>query len=388
MTELISLWACHSANTYKNKISAYRSGFLPEERRQIEENMSNGNLLCVVSTSALELGIDIGNLDLCILVGYPGTIMSTLQRSGRVGRKGTKSAIFLIAGEDALDQYFMQNPQEFFIRKPESAVINPHNPYILQKHLECAAAELILNKHETWLQETEVQEQVYELAMQGLLLQDAQGENFYAARKRPYLSIDLRGSGSTFTIIERLAIQPQNFWLNTLSDNPNTITQTNNELKDNSNKTALVNIASKNQIIGTVDLRQAYTETHDGAIYLHRGQQYLVDSVDFNTKSIYVHKENVTWHTRVRTQKNTEILEQYAQTTVFGIQVGFGKLKVTENVTGYERRQNNNLKVLSIEKLEYPPLTFDTEGLWFIIPEYCINLLKKFLSFYGSNSCF
>lgn len=385
MTELISLWACNNANAYKNKISVYRSGFLPEERRQIEENMSNGTLLCIVSTSALELGIDIGNLDLCILVGYPGTIMSTLQRSGRVGRKGQESAIFLVAGEDALDQYFMQNPQEFFNRKPESAVINPHNPYILQKHLECAAAELSLNKYETWLQETEVQEQVHELAMQGLLLQDAQGENFYAARKRPYLSIDLRGSGSTFTIIERLLIQPQNFWLNTLSDEP--ISQE----KDNQleNKATFLNLASKSQIIGTVDIRQAYTETHDGAIYIHRGQQYLVDTLDFNTKTIYVHKENVTWHTRVRTNKNTEILEQYAQTTVFGIEVGFGKLKVTENITGYERRQNSTLKILSIEELDYPPLTFDTEGLWFIIPEYCISLLEEnFFHFMGAIHAF
>ena len=381
MTELISLWATNSANIYKNKISAYRSGFLPEERRQIEENMANGNLLCVVSTSALELGIDIGNLDLCILVGYPGTIMSTLQRSGRVGRKGQESAIFLIAGEDALDQYFMQNPQEFFNRPSESAIISPYNPYILQKHLECAAAELTLEKQEIWLQESEVQEQVHELCMQGLLLQNAHGDQYHAARKRPHLTIDLRGTGSTFNIIERIAIQPKNFWLNTLSNETPVIEQ--------SNKTALVNISSKSQIIGTVDIRQAYTETHEGAIYLHRGQQYLVDTLDFATKSIYVHKENVTWHTRVRTNKNTEILEEYAQTKVFGIQVGFGKLKVTENITGYERRQNNNLKLLSIKELNYPPLTFDTEGLWFIIPEYCIQLLEKnFFHFMGAIHAF
>lgn len=395
MTELISLWATEKNNQYRHKINAYRAGFLPEERREIEDKMSNGELECIVSTSALELGIDIGNLDLCILVDYPGTIMSTLQRSGRVGRKGQESAIFLLAGEDALDQYFMQNPEEFFNRPPENAIINTENPYILQKHLECASAELVLEKGEAWLQEKNVQEQVQELCMQGLLLQDEAGEKFYASRKRPHLNIDLRGSGATFNIIERIAINPQNFWLNTLSDaqaNPQEeISLSNNPLPqpETPQKQAFANLAGKSQIIGTVDLRQAYMETHEGAIYLHNKQQYLVDSLDFATKTIYVHKENVLWHTRARTNKNTEILEVLAVCKVFGFEVGFGKLKVTENLTGYERRQNSTLKLLSIESLDYPPLTFETEGLWFVIPDYCIKLLEdKFYHFMGSIHAF
>lgn len=388
MTELISLWATEKNNQYRHKINAYRAGFLPEERREIEEKMSNGTLQCIVSTSALELGIDIGNLDLCILVGYPGTIMSTLQRSGRVGRKGQESAIFLLAGEDALDQYFMQNPEEFFHRPPENAVINTENPYILQKHLECAAAELVLEKSEPWVQENAVQDQIHELCMQGLLLQDEAGEKFYASRKRPHLTIDLRGSGSTFNIIERIAINPQNFWLHTLSD---TQEETSNETLPCPQETeqAFLNLASKSRIIGTVDLRQAYMETHEGAIYLHNKHQYLVDTLDFATKTIYVHKENVLWHTRARINKNTEILEVLATCKVFGFEVGFGKLKVTENLTGYERRQNSTLKLLSIETLDYPPLTFETEGLWFIIPEYCVKALEeKFYHFMGSIHAF
>lgn len=398
MTELISLWATEKNNQYRHKINAYRAGFLPEERREIEEKMSNGTLGCIVSTSALELGIDIGNLDLCILVGYPGTIMSTLQRSGRVGRKGQESAIFLLAGEDALDQYFMQNPEEFFNRPPENAIINTENPYILQKHLECASAELVLEKNEPWLQEKTVQEQVQELCMQGLLLQDEAGEKFYASRKRPHLNIDLRGSGATFNIIERIAINPQNFWLNTLSDTQEEsqdITSapasqgTRNPQIETPKTQAFVSLTGKSQVIGTVDLRQAYMETHEGAVYLHNKQQYLVDSFDFATKTIYVHKDNVLWHTRARTNKNTEILEVLAACKVFGFEAGFGKLKVTENLTGYERRQNSTLKLLSIESLDYPPLTFETEGLWFIIPDYCIKLLEdKFYHFMGSIHAF
>jgi DEAD/DEAH box helicase domain-containing protein len=112
------------------RISAYRAGFLPEERREIEAKLNSGELLAVISTSALELGIDIGDLDLCILVGYPGTIVATLQRGGRVGRSGQESGTVMIAGEDALDQYFMRHPDELFKREPEAAVVNPNNPGI------------------------------------------------------------------------------------------------------------------------------------------------------------------------------------------------------------------------------------------------------------------
>ncbi len=128
LTELITLWAAGQSGGWAERISAYRAGFLPEERREIEARLSNGDLLAVISTSALELGIDIGDLDLCILVGYPGSVVSTWQRGGRVGRSGQDSALILIAGEDALDQFFMRNPGDFLNRPPESAVVNPHNP--------------------------------------------------------------------------------------------------------------------------------------------------------------------------------------------------------------------------------------------------------------------
>ncbi|HHE74110.1 MAG TPA: DEAD/DEAH box helicase, partial [Desulfobacteraceae bacterium] len=135
MTELIAIWAGTQAGEYADRISAYRAGFLPEERREIESKLSRGELLAVISTSALELGIDIGDLDLCLLVGYPGTIVSTWQREGRVGRNGQESAMILIAGEDALDQYFMRNPEDFIQRSPEVAVVNPFNPNILARHV-------------------------------------------------------------------------------------------------------------------------------------------------------------------------------------------------------------------------------------------------------------
>ncbi|MCC8193417.1 MAG: DEAD/DEAH box helicase, partial [Deltaproteobacteria bacterium] len=203
MTELISMWAAEQSGKYARKISAYRAGFLPEERRDIEARMASGDLLAVISTSALELGIDIGGLDLCILVGYPGSVMATLQRGGRVGRSGRESAVILIAQEDALDQYIVRNPDDFFSRPPECAVVNPENEVILERHLECAAAEHPLKPQGVdagWLGSENAARALASLESQGLLLRSADGLALHAARKRPQRHVDLRGAGSPVTL--------------------------------------------------------------------------------------------------------------------------------------------------------------------------------------------
>ena len=142
LTELVHMSVLELDRGLRNKVSSYRAGFLPEERRMIEQKLASGSLCAVISTSALELGIDIGGLDLCILVGYPGTVMTTWQRGGRVGRSGRESAIVLIPDQDALDQYIVNHPDRFLESSYENAVIDPFNPEILKAHLPCAAAEL------------------------------------------------------------------------------------------------------------------------------------------------------------------------------------------------------------------------------------------------------
>ena len=239
MTELVSLWAGSRSGPYKERISAYRAGFLPEERRSIEARMASGELLAVVSTSALELGIDIGGLDVCILVGYPGTVMATLQRGGRVGRAQQESAVIVVAGEDALDQYFARNPEDFFSRPPEKAVVNPDNEVILARHLECAAAELPLSADEPWLHSAGARRAVRELRKQSLLLQSADGRQWLAARKRPQRLVDLRGTGQSYSIEDQ-----------------------------------------EGAVIGSVDGFRAWRETHPGAVYLHRGRTYVIEEVD------------------------------------------------------------------------------------------------------------
>ena len=340
MTELIALWAAQRAGEYSSRISAYRAGFLPEERREIEAGMASGELLAVVSTSALELGIDIGSLDLCLLVGYPGSIISTLQRGGRVGRSMRESAVALIACEDALDQYFMRNPKDFFARAPERAVLNPVNPVILEKHLECAAAELPISLDEPWLLRGEVRRAAERLEADGRLLRSARGGKLYAHKREPHRGVELRGAGRSFHIFAQDAFRGRN---------------------QEGARNADVSV-------GQVDEYRAYHETHPGAVYLHRGQTYVVDALDLGARAVRVAKAKVDYYTRVRSRKETEILETTGIRPVWGTRAFKGRLKVTETVIGYEKRKVRGGTLMTVVPLDLPPLVFETEGLWLEIP--------------------
>ena len=341
LTELIALWAQERSGPYRERISAYRAGFLPEERREIETRMASGELLAVISTSALELGIDIGGLDLCILAGYPGSVMATLQRGGRVGRAGHESAVALIAGEDALDQHFMRHPDDFFSRRPESAVLNPFNPSIMHRHLECAAAEMELRPGEPFLSEEPVRREVQELLCQGRLYEvvkenkgadgnvSQQVTGIVCPRKRPHRHVDLRGSGRSLHIED----------------------------------------ADSGVEIGTVDQHRAFKETHPGAVYLHRGATWVVEDLDLETSTIRARQRRVNYYTRTRGSKSTEILEITGEKAVLGTRMHLGRLRVTEEITGYEKRSVRGGKLLGIVPLDLPPLVFETEGIWFLVPE-------------------
>ena len=344
LTELIAIWAGSESGPFARRISAYRAGFLPEERREIEARLAKGDLLAVISTSALELGIDIGDLDLCLLVGYPGSVVSTWQRGGRVGRTGQDSALVLIAGEDALDQYFMRNPEDFIKREPEAAVVNPYNPDILSKHLVCAAAELPLRSDETIMSHEAVKKSVFSLEAKGKLLRSADGKEVYSSRKAPHRHVNLRGTGSRFNIVD----------------------------------------SKSGQSKGEIDGFRAFKETHPGAIYLHKGDTFLVDTLDLDTRTAKVSRARVDYYTRVRSQKNTEIMEIFEEKAVWGTIVYTGRLKVTDQVTGYEKLRIHGKKRLSLIPLNLPPLIFETEGLWFKVPPRIKREAEdKYLHFMG-----
>jgi DEAD/DEAH box helicase domain-containing protein len=352
MTELIALWASEKSGQYRDKISAYRAGFLPEERREIEGRMASGELLAVISTSALELGIDIGGLDVCILVGYPGSVMATLQRGGRVGRAQQESAVVLIAQEDALDQYFMRHPEDFFARPPENAVLNPANPVILPRHMVCAAAELPLDLSghgEPYLDGPGAREALAGLMERGELLESADGKEVLSPRKRPHHNVDLRGAGSQISIED----------------------------------------AATGEVIGAVDSLRARRETHPGAVYLHRGRTWLVQSLDIPGATAKVGAARVGYSTRVRSSKDTEILEIYARREVLGTRVTFARLKVTEHITGYEKRSTKGGNLLGMVPLDMPPSVFETEGIWFDVPDEARRKAEsEYLHFMGGIHAF
>ncbi|BBO73675.1 hypothetical protein DSCW_10920 [Desulfosarcina widdelii] len=333
LTELLAIWAKNRSGAFADRISAYRAGFLPEERREIEARLASGELLAVISTSALELGIDIGSLDLCLLVGYPGSIVATWQRGGRVGRSGRESAVVLVAGEDALDQFFIRHPEQLVERPAEAAVVNAANADVMDRHLVCAAAELALKTDDPMLKPEAFRAGIDRLVTDGRLYLSADGTTCYSPLKSPHRHVDLRGSGSRFVIVDE----------------------------------------SDERVLGEIDGFRVYREAHPGAIYLHRGQTFRVNSLEPETRKVRVAAARVFYHTRVRSAKDTRILEIFEQKPVYATTMAIGRLRVTEQVSGYDRIDTRNGKVLERCPLDLPPMTFETQGLWFSVPAAIIG---------------
>lgn len=324
ITELIYRWVTQSRRDLRQLISSYRSGYLPEERRQIEAALFSGDLLGVVSTSALELGIDIGGLDVCILVGYPGSVVNTWQRAGRVGRSGRQSLVLLLASQDALDQFFMKHPAQFFGRALEEAVVDPGNKYILKAHLACAAQELPLMAEEPEYQMPNWREAVDELVAEGGLLQSAEGGSWHAGRKQPQRLVNLRSIGESWTLYEK----------------------------------------ESRALIGTISGGQLYSECYPGAIYLHRGKQFLITSHDPQRRHICAEEVEAAYYTRPKTEKETEVLAELRSRPLANCLAKLGRLKVSSQVVGFEKVRVGDQVVLSQHPLEAPVEHFETIGFW------------------------
>jgi len=338
LTELINMWAKQLAPEFKDKVSSYRAGFLPEERRIIEGRLASGDLLGVISTSALELGIDIGYLDVCILVGYPGTIINTWQRGGRVGRAGRDSLVVLIADQDALDQYFMQHPALFFEQAFEAAVIDPDNAHVIRAHLPCAAAENPLSLDDTQFWARDLEDHLSHLEAEGELSRTSEGApRWFATRKRPHLQVNIRSVGQTFTIFN----------------------------------------GSTGEAIGTVDGIRALKECHPGAIYLHRATPYYVERLVLERKDVIVQGADLNYFTRVRSEKETEILGIRKSQPKGQFVAKLGDLKVTETITGYEKRRIPGQELIGVFPLDLPPQTFETVGLWVEIDDIIKKMVEK-----------
>ena len=336
-TELIAMWAKKDMTQVKGKlahrIAAYRAGYRPEERREIEDGLKSGKYLGVTCTNALELGIDIGSLDAVIISGYPGTMISTWQQAGRAGRSSQKSLAVLIAFENQLDQYFMNNPKFFFDKPHENAIIDLSNPILQEAHLLCAAKELPL-KYE----EIEKYFQIDDDALDELISKkdlhiNARGDYMYPYDDNPALDHSLdQISGEEFKIM------------------------------------------NNGNLLETMEKSQVYREAHEGAILINKGDTYVVNSVSLSRGFVNVSQKTVDYHTMVLNQTDINIKRKLSKTKYGNLTIHFGELTVSEDYFKYKKMQFS--KSVASYPLDLPPLKFNTKGLWFTIPKSVKDTLE------------
>ena len=258
------------------RIKSYRAGYLAEDRRRIERELADGDLIAIASTSALELGIDIGTLDAAVLTGYPGTRASMWQQAGRAGRRDGDALAILVAQDDPLDQYLVNHPDDIFERPPEAAVIDPTNPYVLEPHLRCAAREVPLREEELGFfgDVPDVKKAVERMTDRGELVQRREAWHD-RGKDAPHRAVDVRaGGGHVYSIV----------------------------------------IAGTGELLGTADEHRAYATLHPGAVYLHMGEQYLVEELDLVQRVAVVASADPDYYTQARDVTDIEVADVLSRT--------------------------------------------------------------------------
>ncbi|MBI5888555.1 MAG: DEAD/DEAH box helicase [Deltaproteobacteria bacterium] len=336
VTEIMLLRVNEAAPDIKDRISSYRAGFLPEERRDIERRLFNGSLRGVISTSALELGVDIGGLDVCILAGYPGTISSTWQRSGRAGRTEKDSLIIMVALADALDQYFMRSPEDFFKRSAEAAVLDSGNAPITKAHLVCAASEIFLNRNDASYDTAGLAPVIEELEKEGRLKRAKAGDVWYPGKrwwKFPHREVSIRETGTVYSIVD-----------------------------------------NDGRLLGESSSGRVMHELYPGAVYLHRGGLWRVAALDMGSKKVFCGRaDDVNYYTNAITNEETEIISVEKSLALKNVTINLGMIKVTETVTGYWKKEMTSGRRLGEFVLELPPSVFTTKGIWMKVDEALLS---------------
>jgi DEAD/DEAH box helicase domain-containing protein len=312
-----------------HRVAAYRSGYLSEERRELERDLASGRLLGVAATNALELGIDVGGLDAIVLNGFPGTLASLWQQAGRAGRTGRGSAAVLVAGDDQLDQWYAAHPQELVRRAPERAVVNPQNPFVLRAQVACAAHELPLTPDdERWFGEG-LDDAVLHLAQQDLLKPRA-GRMFWCGERPPAPEVGLRtGSSIEYRLVDR----------------------------------------DEERVVGTVDDARVFNVAHPGAVYLHQGRQYRVDELDPRDHIAYVSAyDDADEYTQPRTETDISIVEEDRRAPLGAAVVHLGTVVVRNQVVAFQRKQISTNTVIDVCDLDLPERALVTRACWYTLP--------------------
>lgn len=311
-------------------VRGYRGGYLPEERREIERGLREGEVRAVTATNALELGIDIGQLQAAVLCGYPGTIASTWQQMGRAGRTREQSMAILVASGLPIDQYLMQHPDFLFENSPEHALINPDNLMLLQEQIRCAAFELPFVEGERFGRSPWVAEVLTHLVEEGDL-QAHKGRFLWAGTASPAREVNIRASGNS-----RIAVQ------------------------------AVDEVGGAGvRMIGEVDDWRAPMQVHKGAVYLHEGATYLVDNLALQDGTAMARRADVDYYTQVDIESDLEVVAAHEQRKTPGAQVACGDVRVTTQVVGFRRIRRFSHEILGAEPLEFEPSVLETTGYWF-----------------------
>ncbi|HEU5064299.1 MAG TPA: DEAD/DEAH box helicase [Gaiellaceae bacterium] len=303
-------------------LSPYRAGYTPAQRREIEQRLFAGDLLGVSATNALELGIDVGMLDAVISVGFPGTVASLRQQWGRAGRRGHGLAV-MVASEDALDQYFMREPETLLGRRVEAAILDHENPRVLDGHIAAAAFEAPLDDADAEILGAEALRR----AAGHPELEQTQAGYVWAGRDYPAARFGLRStSPDVFTVVETEA----------------------------------------GSVLGTIERERAYHTVHEGAIYLHLGESYRVVALDLGARSALVEPFSGDYYTQPKKETMTSIEETLRTDRRLGLDLAFGRVSVTEQVVGYQKKSIRDSSTVDLVALDLPETTFETEAIWYV----------------------
>ena len=328
------------------RVHSYRGGFLPEERRDIERRLASGEILGVASTNALELGIDIGSLDACILIGYPGTIASLWQRAGRAGRGASDAVVFLIAQNSPIDQFLMCHSRYLFEQSPERAITDPDNPHIAVGHLKCAIHELPLADDEV-ATFGEYAEPILELLEDGQVARHLQGKWYWASTDYPAAQVSLRNlSGPVYTIQD---------------------------------------VTEGERVIGTMDEMSALAQLHSHAVYLHGAETYFVSLLDLAQKIAYVERRDLDYYTQSVQTSKIRVDETLEERTWGDCLVGFGDATVTTHIPMFRKMKFHSRDSLGFENLELPPQELETVALWLAPAERVRDLVQSHGSVLGDG---
>jgi DEAD/DEAH box helicase domain-containing protein len=341
--ELIHRFAADRVPDLADRLSPYRAGYTPAQRREIERRLVEGELLGVTATDALELGIDIGLLDCAVSVGFPGTVASLRQQWGRAGRRSHGLAV-LVASEDALDQYFIREPEALLGRRVEAAILDHANPRVLDDHVRAAAFEGPLDDRDRATLGGVALERAEILAATGELKRTRAGY-VWAGRDYPAARASLRSSSTeSFAVVD----------------------------------------AATGTVLGVVERERAYSTVHEGAIYLHMGDSYRVLAMDETSRTALVEPFSGDYYTQAKKEAMTAIEAAELAERRLGMDVFFGRVSVTEQVVAYQKKAIRDQATLDVVPLDLPETSFETEAVWYLPEPWMLEGLDDLPRLLGS----